>query len=123
MVLNFFSNNNQNNNNQNDSLKSYSIVDFPNEKKDYGNFEGKSAKSAAHYAFDDLLKFSNIKDDDLEGKFIVFVLKNKQNSKEYKYTGTRVLLKNPVTLDGKEYKYKNVIAKYTPDFDKLKYNK
>ena len=118
MVLDYFFNNQQNNN-KNNSLKIYTIVDFPSTNKTYGTYEAKSAKSAGHLAFNDLLKFINIKENQLDGKFLVFVLKNTANGKTYKYTGTRVALKNPVLSNGKEFKFKNVIARYTPEFDKI----
>jgi hypothetical protein len=117
-------NNIYNNNkiNKFNTVNTYSIVDFPDENKLYGNYQSKSSKSAAHDAFNDIINISNLKNINFKGRFIIFVLRNKENKKEYKYTGTRIELKNPIKINGVEYKYKNIISKYTPDFDKLVQN-
>ena len=100
----------------------YSIVDFPNDKELYGNFEGNNPKSAANKAFSYLIKFID-KNYDNQGKFLVFVIRNMSTNKEYKYIGNRIKLENPVVVskNGKEiiYNYKNVIGIYNPDLEKI----
>lgn len=100
----------------------YSIVDFPKDNELYGRFKGKNPKSVANKAFSCLIKFIN--EDDNEGKFLVFVIRNMITNKEYKYIGNRIKLQNPIKVekDGKLviYKYKNVIGKYRKVLDQIK---
>jgi hypothetical protein len=103
----------------------YTIIDFPNENQTYGKFEGKTPKKAAEKALSfliNLINKNNSNEDDLLGKFVVFVIKNKNTNKSYKYIGSRIKLKNPVkkfNSNGivKKYYYKNVIGKYKPELD------
>jgi hypothetical protein len=84
-------NNNSNNNNNNNNK--FTIVDFPKDGQNYGSFLGKVPKKVASKAFSSLIQFMNInnnKDDDSLGKFIVFVIKNVNTGKMYKYIGNRV---------------------------------
>jgi len=103
----------------------YSIVDFPNDKELYGNFEGNNPKSAANKAFSYLIKFID-KNYDNQGKFLVFVIRNMSTNKEYKYIGNRIKLQNPIRVNknGRSfvYEYKNVIGKYKKELDKIKYS-
>lgn len=113
----------KNNNNKN-IVYSYSIVDYPSEGKLYGNFKSTIPKKAADLAFLYLFDMLNDKNkEDFTGKFIVFVIKNNDNGKMYKYLGNRIKLKNPVKKyeNGKTiyYYYKNVIGKYRPELDLL----
>jgi hypothetical protein len=108
----------------NNNIHTYTIVDFPDVNKTFGSYKYSNPKKAANKAFSDLIKFIDIgnEDDELLGKFIVFVIKNIHTSKEYKYIGTRIKLKNPVKVhkkNGKEidYKYKNVIGPYDEKLD------
>jgi hypothetical protein len=115
--------NNNKNNNKND-LNTFSIVDFPQEGMTYGQFKDNIPKKAAEQAFTYLFNIMSEKDKiDFTGKFIVFVIKNNNNGKLYKYLGNRIKLKNPVKKyeDGKYvyYYYKNVIGKYRPELDLL----
>jgi len=95
----------------------YTIVDFPVKNKTYGNYSGNKPKQAAEKAFIDLLNhvgegFKN----DSEGKFIVFTIRDINNTiVEYKYIGTVVKLNKPKG----NYMYKNVITKYNCKLDKL----
>ena len=108
----------------NNNNKNFTIVDFPEDNQTYGNFSGLSPKKAANKVFSFLLKFLN-EDifNDFSGKFIVFVIKDIQSNKIYKYIGTRIILKNPIhsKKNNKDiiYKYKNVIGKYKPELDLL----
>ena len=102
----------------------YSIVDFPEDNKYYGKFRGTVPKMVASKAFSSLIQFIDVDQDNMDGKFIVFVIKNMQNNKMYKYIGTRIRLENPVKVIKKngievEYRYKNVIGKYRPELDKI----
>lgn len=115
------------NNNNNKKSQFYTIVDFPEDNKTLGNFEGKSPKIAGNKAFSFLLKFIDLNEqnekneDNFLGKFLVFVIKNVNTNEEYKYIGNRIKLKNPVNIsvNGKnvKYYYKNVIGKYKPELD------
>jgi hypothetical protein len=105
----------------------YTIVDFPKDNQNYGTYEGKYPKSAANKAFSKLLQFikttNNLQKDDFLGKFLVFVIKNINTNKEYKYIGNRIKLHNPIEkiINGRKiiYRYKNVIGKYNPELDKI----
>jgi len=113
-----------NNNNNNNQLKTYTILDFPNEGQTYGRFQGKIPKKAADTAFNLLAKFVDFDNDDYRGKFLVFYLKNIETEKEYKYIGSRIKLDKPRIVYKKngekvEYLYKNIIGKYTPELDNL----
>ena len=117
-----------NNNNNNISKKKiFTIVDFPKDKECSGRFISSIPKKAADQAFSYLINYMNINkndEDDLLGKFIVFVIKDIDNNKMYKYIGNRIKLKNPIikiNKDGSkiEYHYKNVIGKYNKELDKI----
>jgi hypothetical protein len=123
MYINNKSNNNKNKSNTN---KSYSIVDFPEDNKLYGNFIASSPKSAASKAFPQLLKFIDLdenNEDSFLGKFLVFTIININNKKKYKYIGNRVKLKNPISVSKNNgtvtYKYKDVIGKYKEELDQI----
>jgi hypothetical protein len=105
-----------NNNNNKSNQDKYSIVDFPNKKI---HFEGRNPKIAANKVFTYLTKFVNIKDDDYEGKFIVFVIKNINTKKEFKYIGTKIKLENIVLKDKNHKKYKNIVGIYNDELNKL----
>ena len=83
----------------------YTIVDFPEPNKTFGNYLAIKPKKAAEEIFIFLTNQvgDNFKNDS-EGKFIVFVIKNINTQKEYKYIGTIVKLKKPKG----NYIYKNV---------------
>jgi hypothetical protein len=117
---------NNNNNNKTNNIQTYSIVDFPEDSNLYGNFRASSSKKAANEAFSDLLKFLDYdenNEDSFLGKFLVFTLINKSTNKKYKYMGTRIKLKNPVSITKNNhnvtYKYKNVIGKYKKELDEI----
>ena len=106
------------------SSNCYTIVDFPNDNETFGKFRGTIPKRVASKAFSSLIQFINIdtlNEDEIQEKFIVFVIKNIENEKMYKYIGTRIKLKNPIKVikNGKEieYKFKNVIGKYNKELD------
>lgn len=117
--------NNKHTKNKINTKSTYQIVDFPEPKKTFGHYEANFPKQAATQAFQLL---SNIVDQKLneDGKFVVFVIQNKDTKKEYKYIGAKVKLKNPVVkyADGisTTYHYKNVIGKYNPALDQLNKN-
>ena len=105
-------------------IHNYTIVDFPEDNQTYGSFKGKTPKIAASKIMTHLIKYLVLNNtDDLHGKFIVFVIRDIDSEKEYKYIGNRIKLHNPVIIekDGKkiEYKYKNIIAKYRVELDLL----
>ena len=110
------------NNNKNNNY-SYEIVDFPNDSKSFGSYTGNTPKKAASKAFAFLSNIIGTKINSENGQFIVFVIRNIDTKKEYKYLGTIVKLENPVTkyVNGQEvmYKYKNVIGRYNKELDKL----
>ena len=113
-----------NNYSKNNKIKKYyTIVDFPSQKKTYGKFSGTIPKNAASKAYTFLFKFMKKKDNNLFGKFIVFVIKEIGTNKEYKYIGSRVKLQNPVVVNknGKEitYNFKNVIGVFDPNLNKI----
>ena len=104
----------------------FTIVDFPEDGKTYGIFVGEIPKKVASKAFSSLMQFMSINDnknDNSLGKFIVFVIKNINSGKMYKYIGNRVKLENPIKIRKNnkeiEYKYKNVIGKYKDELDKI----
>lgn len=96
--------------------KIYTIVDFPEDNKCHGKFYGKNSKKGANDAFSELIKYTDLKEEE----FIVFVIKNIQSNKIYKFIGGRIKLKNPIAINGKTYLYKNIIGKYNQDLDKIK---
>jgi len=100
----------------------YAIMDYPKENEMGGRFVGTSPKRAAQKAFTQLARKTNLTNHN--GKFIVFVMKNLETGKEYKYIGSRVKLKVPkvVYRDGKKvlYKYMNVVGKYKEELNKIK---
>ena len=120
----FYNINNSNNNYSTNKkiIKYYTIVDFPNQGKTYGKFSGTIPKNAASKAYSVLFKFMK-HNDDLFGKFIVFVIKEIETNKEYKYIGSRIKLQNPVVVNknGKEitYNFKNVIGVFDPNLNKI----
>ena len=113
--------------NNNNSIKTFTIVDFPEDNKTFGSFKYRIPKKAANEAFNHLLKYTDLKknsDDDFFGKFIVFVIKDIETNKMYKYIGTLIKLKKPITkkinnIEVKYY-YKSVIGKYNKELDKIK---
>ncbi len=115
------------NNNNTNKTRTFTIVDFPKDNQEYGKYKSTIPKKAAENAFKTLLKYSNFNSNnekDLTGKFIVFVLKDIDSKKLYKYIGTIVKLKKPITRrtrNGEEivYYYKNVIGKYNKELDKI----
>jgi hypothetical protein len=118
-----------NNNNNNNKIKTFTIIDFPEDNKTFGNFKSSIPKKAANEAFLALLNHvdfnKNNNDDNFFGKFIVFVIKEINTDKMYKYIGTVIKLKKPVNVklnNGKEiiYHYKTVIGKYKKELDKIK---
>jgi hypothetical protein len=102
----------------------YTIVDFPELYKTFGNYSAIKPKKAAEEVFIFLTNQvgDNFKNDS-EGKFIVFVIRDIKNNKEYKYIGNKIKLENPIVVykDGKEikYNYKNIIGKYSEELDKI----
>lgn len=115
------------NNNSEKKVYNYEIMAFPNKKSNFGNYSGTYPKEAAQKAFTFL---SSLVDDEIknDGNFLVFSIrkKNKNNinnsNKEHKFIGTVVELDNYVYSKSleKKVKYKNVIAKYNPELDKIK---
>lgn len=108
----------------NNKCSYYTIVDFPDTNMNFGKYKGKSPKIAANKAFSTLINFIILdenNENDTFGKFIVFVIKDIDTNKEYKYIGNRIKLQNPITVNknGKEitYKYKNIIGKYKKELD------
>jgi len=116
-------NNNNNNNKNKNKLKTYTIVDFPEDNQTYGTFKENIPKKAANKALTSLLKFidtDNINNkDSFLGKFVVFVIKDTETNKMYKYIGTRIKLENTIKDGNGEYKYKNVIGKYKKELDSI----
>lgn len=122
MLFNFNSSNNEN------KLKEYEIMAFPDKKSNFGSFTGTYPKQAAQKAFSFL---SSLVGDEIkkEGNFIVFSIRKKNinnevnSNKELKFIGTMVELENYVRNNNdreKMYKYKNVVSKYNPELDKIK---
>lgn len=103
----------------------FTIVDFPKDGENYGVFVGQIPKVVASKAFSSLVQFIDINNNENNslGKFIVFVIKNVNNGKIYKYIGSRIKLEKPITITKNnkvvQYKYKNVIGKYKEELDKI----
>ena len=99
----------------------YVIVDYPETGKTFGSFQGSSPKQAATKAFTRLAKISQLNNSKRE--LLVFVVRNQQTGKEYKYIGSRIKLAKPrkVSISGKEivYRYKNIIGKYRDELNKI----
>jgi len=117
--------NNNINKNTNKNNK-FTIVDFPKDGENYGVFVGQIPKVVASKAFSSLVQFIDINNNNENnslGKFIVFVIKNINNGKMYKYIGSRIKLEKPITITKNnkviQYKYKNVIGKYKEELDKI----
>lgn len=114
-----------NNNNNKKKYKNFGIVDFPKEGNIFGDFKADIPKKAANDAFTYLFNVmsNDTNKNDFTGKFIVFVIQDKNNGKMYKYLGNRVKLENPVKniKNGKVvyYYYKNVIGKYKGELDNI----
>ena len=105
--------------NNNKNKNRYIIVEFYSGEQ-IKIFNDKTPKKAANQAFSYLLQFMNVnesQEDFLLGKFLVFIIKNLDTDKEYKYIGNRIKLENPVKVNGITYQYKNVIGKYKPVLD------
>jgi len=102
----------------------YSIVDFPEDNMNYGNFKADKPKNAANKAFDYLSKISNLQSK--FGVYIVFTIIDNDTKKEYDYIGSRVKLENPITdyHNGEKvkYYYKNVIGRYLNELNKINSN-
>jgi hypothetical protein len=118
--------NNNSNSNLNLKPRVFTLVDFPDDNETFGKFVSIVPKKAANKAFTSLLKvmaMNENNDDYFIGKFIVFVIRDVQNNKEYKYIGNKIKLENPVIVhkNGKEIKYhfKNIIGKYSAELDKI----
>ena len=114
----------QNHKNNNNKQIEYEIIDFPKKNLSFGSYKGRYTKQAAEKAFTFL---SNLvgQDIDEEGSFLVFVIRNKETQKINKYIGTRIELENKVINNYIQtpVKYKNVISKYNPMLDKIKFTK
>ncbi len=103
--------------------KKYTLVDFPEEGKLYGDFKGKTPLQAAKKAFTQLARLSKLNNSN--GKFIVFVIREKKNMKkngsyrDFKYIGQRIKLPNPIVIKmGNKnitYHYQNVVNRYKSD--------
>jgi hypothetical protein len=116
-------------NNNNNKIKRFTILDFPEDNKTFGLFKSNIPKKAGNEAFLSLLNHIDFNKknnyDSFFGKFIVFVIKDIDTNKMYKYIGTVVKLNKPVNYtlnNGKEikYYYKTVIGKYKKELDKIK---
>lgn len=100
----------------------YTILDFPKEKQTYGKFMGESPQQAAKKAFSKLARLSKLNNKNRQ--FIVFVMKEIETNKEYKYIGSRVKLIKPrvVYHNGNKvvYHYINVVGKYKEELNKIR---
>ena len=110
--------------NNNNKVRTFTIVDFPNDNETYGTFKSHIPKKAGNDAFLSLLNHIDF-DDKFFGKFIVFVIKDIDSNKMYKYIGSVVKLNKPINVrlnNGKEstYHYKTVIGKYKKELDNIK---
>lgn len=97
-------------------MRRFTIVDYPQDGKNYGEYTAPSPKRAASKAFTRLSRMINLKNTD-DKNFIVFAIKEiGGKNKIYKYIGTRVELHQPhvVNINGRNvmYRYKNIITKY-----------
>jgi hypothetical protein len=96
--------------------KIFTIVDYPNDGKNYGKYISNTPGRAANKAFSQLSKVMNIKNSNSK-KFLVFTIKDTSNKKLHKYVGTRVKLNKPIIVNrnGKtiEYKFKNIVTTYS----------
>ena len=82
----FNNNSNTNTNNANIAPRIFTIVDFPEDNQTYGRFSSIVPKKAANKAFSAITKaiMTNENNDDyFIGKFIVFVIRDIRNNKEY----------------------------------------
>lgn len=93
--------------------KRYTIVDYPKKGETYGIYMSASPKQAGSKAFTQLARMSKSKNTNKKNA-IVFTIKNMDNDKLYKYSGTRVELDKPVVkkIGNKEvvYRFKNIIT-------------
>ena len=108
----------------NNKVKTFTIVDFPNDNQTYGNFKSTIPKKAANEALLSLLNHIDFKNN-FFGKFIVFVIKDIHSNKMYKYIGSIIKLNKPIVLrtnNGNEntYYYKTVVGKYKKELDYIK---
>ena len=99
-------------------MRSFTIVDFPNDGENYGRYMGESPKRAAQKAFSSLSRKIDLKNTD-DKNLLVFTIKDTTlngNKKKYKYVGTRVELDEPIKrkINGKKiiYKYRNILTNY-----------
>jgi hypothetical protein len=95
----------------------FTIVDYPEQGKTYGNYYGETPRRAASKAFTQLAKLYNFKNSTNDYKYINFTIRDKtmnRNNKEYSFYGTRVKLFKPIIVNrnGKKikYNYKNIIT-------------
>lgn len=89
-------------------LKTFSIVDYPEEGKNYGKYKSYLPGKAASKAFTVLCKKLKYTDDNKD-KFIVFSIID-NNKKKYEYIGTKVKLYKPIKVNGVNYNYRNIVV-------------
>ena len=102
-------------------MPTYTIVDYPNNGSNYGEYIGNTPKQAASKAFSILARKIELKNTNSKNH-LKFTIKNINTNKTHIYVGTRVELIEPVIVNYKNgnqvtFKYKNIISKYN-DFVK-----
>jgi hypothetical protein len=109
---------NNKNNINNTNKYNYTVIDFPKNGMNYGNFISSKPIEAANKAFRELIQSIPINEDE----FIVFTLLNNDTKKLYKYIGTRIRLIKPIHVNynnntKKDYRYRYLISPYTGDME------
>ena len=93
----------------------YTLLSYPKEYEEYGNYTGSCPSRAAKKFLTFLSKQHEIANSKSK-KATVFVIRNNNTMKEYKYVGTRVKLFTPNTISVNNkvinFNFKNIVTPY-----------
>jgi hypothetical protein len=93
----------------------YTLLSYPTEKKEYGNYSG-SCPSRAAKKFLTFLSNQHKIANSKSKKALIFVIRKNNTMQEYKYVGTRVKLFKPNTIyvnnKAINFNFKNIVTPY-----------
>lgn len=95
--------------------RKFTVINYPKKGETFGEFTSSgSPKAAASKAFTKMARSLNLKNSNKKNA-LVFVIRDMESGKEYKYSGVRVELAEPIVkkIAGRnvEYKFKNIITR------------